>query len=217
MIIATLFFPQWKGLQLCDGGSRGSRGPECGLSESEIMTIVLLYHSSNFRHLKSFYNGVLLNYLRPAFPKAPCYDHFLTLQPRVMAVMTMFIASKSGNRKGVYYIDSTPLPVCHNLRSNRHKTFEGLAAKGKSSTGWFFGFKLHLVFNGSYEIIAVKLTPGNIHDTAPVPTITRGLAGKLFGDKGYLGKKLAEMLLKRGLVLMTRGAQKYEGAAHAHR
>lgn len=200
-IIATLFFPQWEALQIGDGGSRG---PECGLSASEIMTIVLLYHGSNYRHLKSFYNGVVLTFLRPYFPKAPCYDRFLVLQPRIIAVVTMFMTSKMGGRKGVYYIDSTALPVCHNLRINRHKTFAGLAAKGKTSTGWFFGFKLHLVFNDAYEIVAVKLTPGNAHDTAPVTTLTKGLTGKLFGDKGYLGKKLAESLLKQGLTLMTR-------------
>ena len=52
--------------------------------------------------------------------------------------------------------------------------------------GWFFGFKLHLVFNNDNEIVALKLTPGNVHDTTPVPALTRELTGKLFGDKGYI-------------------------------
>ena len=66
--------------------------------------------------------------------------------------------------------------------------------------GWFFGFKLHLVFNNCHEIVALKLTPGN--DTTPVPALTRELTGKLFGDKGYIGQKLAEDLLR--LTLFTR-------------
>jgi len=61
--------------------------------------------------------------------------------------------------------------------------------------GWFFGFKLHLVFNNDNEIVALKLTPGNVHDTTPVPALTRDLIGKLFGDKGYIGQKLAKDLL----------------------
>src|SRR5215831_15160522 len=73
-----------------------------------------------------------------------------------------------------------------------------------TSMGWFFGFKLHLVFNHLNEIVAVKLTPGNVHDGAPVEQLTQHLTGKLFGDKGYLGKKRAAALLKRGLVLMTK-------------
>ena len=70
--------------------------------------------------------------------------------------------------------------------------------------GWFFGFKLHLVFNTDNEIVALKLTPGNVHDSKPVPALTRELTGKLFGDKGSIGRKLAEDLLRRGLTLFTR-------------
>ena len=80
--------------------------------------------------------------------------------------------------------------------------FADLAQRGKTSMGWFFGFKLHLVFNNRNEIVALKLTPGN--DTTPVPALTRDLIGKLFGDKGSIGQKLAEDLLRRGLTLFTR-------------
>src|SRR3954451_4782571 len=91
---------------------------------------------------------------------------------------------------------------CDNHRIARHKVFADLAQRGKTSMGWFFGFKLHLVFNNRNEIVALKLTPGN--DTTPVPALTRELTGKLFGDKGYIGQKLAEDLLRRGLTLFTR-------------
>src|SRR3954453_17468937 len=94
-------------------------------------------------------------------------------------------------------ITSTPPP----LRQSSHQpAFAGLAQHGKM--GWFFGFKLHLVFNNDNEIVALKLTPGNIHDSKPVPVLTRELTGKLFGDKGYIGQKLAEDLLR--LTLFTR-------------
>src|SRR3954449_2465625 len=93
---------------------------------------------------------------------------------------------------------------CDNHRISRHKVFADLAQRGKTSMGWFFGFKLHLVFNNRNEIVALKLTPGNVHDTTPVPALTRDLIGKLFGDKGYIGRKLAEDLLRRGLTLFTR-------------
>ena len=60
------------------------------------------------------------------------------------------------------------------------------------------------MFNYWGEIVALKLTPGDVHDTTPVPELTQGLVGKLFGDKGYLGKKLAASVLVRGLALITR-------------
>jgi hypothetical protein len=105
---------------------------------------------------------------------------------------------------GIYYIDSTPLPVCHPRRIPRHKVFAGLADRGKTSTGWFFGFKRHLVFNHERQIVALALTPGNVNDTTPVRQLSRGLTGKLFGDKGYVSQDLARDSLRRGLVLMTR-------------
>src|SRR5689334_9464385 len=122
----------------------------------------------------------------------------------VFVPLVVFLHSHLGARTGFYYIDSTALPVCDNHRISRHKVFADLAQRGKTSMGWFFGFKLHLVFNNDHEIVALKLTPGNVHDTTPVPALTRDLIGKLFADKGYIGQKLAQDLLRRGLTLFTR-------------
>jgi len=180
------------------------RGPQAGLTDSEIMTILVLHHSSHFRHFKAFYEGVVLTLLRSAFPKAPCYARFIAVTDHAWVPLTVFLLSRMGRRTGIYYIDSTPLAVCHTRRIGRHKVFAGLAARGKTSIGWFFGLKLHLVFNHERQIVALKLTPGNVNDTTPVPELTKDLIGKLFGDKGYVGKELAQRLLRRGLALMTR-------------
>jgi hypothetical protein len=170
------------------------------MSTSEIIPLLLVLHSSGFKHLKSFYHGFAEPLLRGYFPGMPCYEHFVALQKSVFVPLVFFLLSHLGNKTGVYYIDPTALPVCDNHRINRHKVFAGLAQRGKTSMGWFFGFKLHLVFNTDNEIVALKLTPRN--DTTPVPALTRELTGKLFGDKGYIGRKLAEDLLR--LTLFTR-------------
>lgn len=64
--------------------------------------------------------------------------------------------------------------------------FAGLAERGKTSTGWFYGFKLHLVVNDRGELLSFCFTPGNVDDRKPVPRLVKMLFGKLFGDKGYL-------------------------------
>ncbi len=196
------FFPQWKAHLI--GSGAAPRGPEAGLCASEIITLLLVLHGSRFKYLKNFYNGPMGEVLRRYFPHMPCYERFVTIQKSVFIPLMCFLFSRMGQKTGVYYIDSTALPVCHNRRIRRHKTFAGLAARGKTSMGWFFGFKLHLVFNHLNEIVALKLTSGNISDAKPVPSLTKNLIGKLFGDKGYLGKQLAEQLLRRGLALFTR-------------
>jgi DDE family transposase len=196
------FQPQWQAHQI--SGSYQPRGPKPGLTNSEIITLLLVLHSSGFKYLKNFYNSPMGEVLRRYFPGMPCYERFVTLQKRVLVPLMCFMFSRMGRKTGIYYIDSTALAVCHNRRIGRHKTFAGLEARGKTSMGWFFGFKLHLVFNHLDEMVAVKLTPGNVHDGAPVEQLTQHLTGKLFGDKGYLGKQRAAALLKHGLTLLTR-------------
>ena len=74
-----------------------------------------------------------------------------------------------------------------------------LAKRGKTSTGWFFGFKLHLLANDCGELLNVCITPGNVNDRQPVEALSRQIFGKLFGDKGYLSQALFEPLFQRGL------------------
>jgi hypothetical protein len=70
--------------------------------------------------------------------------------------------------------------------------------------GWFFGFKLHIVINDKGEIMAFKITKGNVDDRDPVPAMTQGLVGKLIGDKGYISNNLFLELLDDGLQLITK-------------
>ncbi|MBV9038180.1 MAG: IS982 family transposase, partial [Acidobacteriaceae bacterium] len=106
--------------------------------------------------------------------------------------------------RGIAFIDSFPLKVCHTRRIHSHRVFAGIAQRGKSSMGWFYGFKLHIVINDQGQLVAVQLTPGNTDDRRPVPTLTKPLRGKLFGDRGYLGQELFTTLWARGLQLVTK-------------
>lgn len=199
------FEEQWKAYLISNGSA--PRGPEPGLSASETITLLRVLHSSRFKYLKNFYNGVMGDVLRRYFPDMPCYERFVAIQKSVFMPLMFFLFSRMGQKTGIYYIDSTALPVCNNRRIRRPKTFAGLAERGKTAMGWFFGFKLHLVFNELNEIVALRLTSGNVSDIKPVPSLTTSLVGKLFGDKGYIGKELAEELLRRGLALFTRVRQ----------
>ena len=105
---------------------------------------------------------------------------------------------------GISYIDTSTIAVCHKKRISRNKVFSHLAEISKSTYGWFFGFKLHLVINEIGEIQALTLTKGNVDDRKPLPILTKRLTGLLFGDKGYIKKELFEKLFDRGLKLVTK-------------
>jgi hypothetical protein len=115
-----------------------------------------------------------------------------------------FLQTRFGSCSGISFIDSTPLKVCHNMRISSHRVMTGLAARGKTSVGWFFGFKLHLIVNDQGELLNICFTPGNVSDQKPVPKLTQKLFGKLVGDKGYISQDLFEQLFGRGLQLITR-------------
>lgn len=113
-----------------------------------------------------------------------------------------------GKQTGSGYIDSTKLPVCDNRRIHNHKVFKGVAARGKTSTGWFFGLKLHLAINDQGELLAIGFTAGNVSDANEVVVqqlchnIEAGTT--LYGDAGYVSQKLFEMLWEQGIKLITK-------------
>lgn len=186
------------------GPAKGKRGPECGLALSEIMTILVMFQMSKFRDFKNFYRGWLCVYHAPYFPRLPSYERFVNLMKRAIFPLTLFTQLNSGKRTGLYYIDSSCLPVCNLKRSKRHKTFDTIADYGHTSVGWFFGLKLHLVINNRGELIAFKMTRASCHDSREALPLLKNLQGLAFGDKGYLGKKLCQVLFDSGLKLITR-------------
>ena len=184
-------------------GSSTKPGPKLELSASKIMTIIIHFHSAQYRNFKAYYTTHVMRHLRSEFPKLVSYNRFVELMPLVLVPLCLYLHTRFGPVTDISFIDSTPLPVCHNRRIDRHKVFAGLAAIGKTSMGWFFGFKLHLVVKDQGDLLAFYLTPGNVDDRKPVPRLTERLFGKLFGDKGYISQPLAEQLLENDVQLIT--------------
>ena len=195
------FIPQWEAKQI-ESGEKKRRKKRC-LSPSEIITLIVYYHQSGYTTFKWFYQRHLQKKLARAFPKAPSYNRFIEILPDILVPLTAFMQSRCGKSKGIAFVDSTPLCVCKNIRIPRHKTFKEEAQRGKSSTGWFYGFKLHIIVDDRGEILSFSITKGNVDDRKPVPTLAKNLIGKLFGDRGYISKKLSQLLETNNIELIT--------------
>ncbi|KLU14299.1 MULTISPECIES: IS982 family transposase [Xenorhabdus] len=195
------FIPLWE-QQLIENNQL-KRHRATSLSLSEIMTILILFHMSHYRHFKAFYTEHVQQYLNADFPGLVSYNRIITLKKRALIPLCAFLSSRKQKSHGIAFIDSTKIAVCHNLRIARHQVFAGVAQRGKPRTGGFYGFKLHLIIDDCGEILSVKLTPGNVDDRQPVKELVQGLTGHLYGDKGYLSQVLCDELKEEGITLIT--------------
>jgi len=199
------FVPQWNKAQL---DQPGKRKRQRSLSESEIMTILIAFHQSHYRDFKAFYLLHVCPQWYKAFPKLVSYTRFIEYIPSVLVLLLAYLHSLFGKCSGITFVDSTPLAVCDNHRIHQHKVFAGVAKRGKTSTGWFFGFKLHLLVNDEGELLNFTLTTGEVDDRKPVPDLLQGMFGKVFGDKGYISQALTDLLFRRGIELITKTKKK---------
>lgn len=173
------------------------------LTLAEMLTIMVIFHFSPCKTFKHFYKDYLQGKHAGDFKKFPSYERFVQLMPKLFIPLNVMLHCILGEKTKTYIIDSTRLPICDNKRISRNKVFKGLAQRGKTTMGWFYGFKLHMIINNKGQIMALKITPGNVDDRAVVSSMTKNLKGKLFADKGYLSKKLFLELYRRGLKLIT--------------
>ena len=170
---------------------------------SEIITIIIHFHQSHYTDFKAFYIIHVQKYLRREFPKQLSYGRFVRLMPSTLMPLCAYLKSRYDPCSGIAYIDSTTIQVCHNKRIKSNRVFADIATVGKSTMGWFYGFKLHWVVNDRGGLLGVKFTPANQDDRTPVAAIVRTLTGKLFGDKGYISQQLSHQLLEQVLELIT--------------
>jgi len=199
---AMTFEPLWKRRLLSDGKPRRNRQSRMCLSE--IMTLLVLFHASNYRTFKHFYLQHVRLHLRSEFPRLLSYNRFVERIPQALGALACYLKTRMASCGGISFIDSTALRVCHNRRISSHRVMADLARRGKTSTGWFYGFKLHLIVNDRGELLNVCFTPGNVDDRKPVEALTQKLFGKLFGDKGYISLELFERRFVQGVQLITR-------------
>jgi hypothetical protein len=188
-----------------ESGKIPRRNRSSKLSDSEIMTILICFHLSSYTNFKAFYIENITRHWKYLFPDLISYERFNQIQSKVIIPLILFLKSIGlGQSRGINFIDSTTIKVCHIKREMQHKVMKGFAAKGKGTMGWFFGFKLHLIINDKGEILSFYLTKGNVDDRniKVISSLTENIFGSLYGDRGYISKALADYLWNDGIHLV---------------
>lgn len=193
-------YQKWEQNKLIPSGKKRNRA--CKLSLSELLTIVLYFYLSPCKDFKNYYLHHLQSKYKNYF-QFVSYVRVIQLWPRLIMPLSLMMHILGGEETGVYFIDSTKLQICHNKRTSSNRVFGRIAKMGKSSYGWFMGFKLHLIINHKGAIMAIKITQGNNSDLSATASLAKGLKGKIYGDKGYISKNLFNELWQQGLRLFT--------------
>jgi hypothetical protein len=198
-----LFFePLWKQRLLTSGNRRRDRAGYLCLSE--VMTIIVMFHSSSYRNFKAYYTEYVLKNYAGAFPRLTSYQRFVELMPAALVPLCGYLRTRKGQCSGISFIDSTSLKVCHNRRIHSHKVFAGCARRDKTSVDWFFAFKLHLVINDRSELLSLRLTPGNVDDRRPVPELVREVVRQALWRSWVHLATFFETLYEDGVQLVTK-------------
>lgn len=190
----------------CDNSLK-KRNRKSKMSDSEVITIMILFHLKGYRCLKHFYINHVKQYMQSDFPETVSYNRFVELQKKSVLPMVVFLQTSClGKCSGISFLDSTVLKACHYKREKQNRVFKGIASKGRGTMGWFFGFKLHIVINERGEIIDFLITQGNVDDRKPLKdkAFHDKVFGKIFADRGYIGKDLFEKLFVDGIHLVTK-------------
>lgn len=178
-------------------------------TDAEVITIALLQSPLGVASLKKTYRMVARNW-RSAFPTLPTYAQWVNRLHQLSVPVGALLEATCGHAAGesrLYLIDSKPIPLCHQLRHGRVRLLrEEGAYFGKTSKGWFFGFKLHAVRHIAGRVMSIILTPANWDDRDPALGLMEGADGGVtIGDLGYRGPNCAAELAETAeMLLLTR-------------
>lgn len=200
----NVFEPALQKKQITSG--KQTRKRKFKMSSSEILTITVLFHLSGMRTFKHFYLFYVQKHLQKDFPKTVSYNRFVELMQANILPLTLYMKTSClGDCTGISFIDSTPIRVCKNKRIYNNKVFKGIANTGKSTMGWFYGFKLHIIVNDKGELLDFLISQASTDDRTPIKqdNFLKKIFGKLYADKGYISKELTELLFNQGLHLVT--------------
>ena len=187
---------------------RAKRGPQKSLSLSEVVILNVLYKESHVGDLKAFVK-MARSMFGSYFPRMPSYANIAKAFNESVWFAEVFIQylmmlNRQISKKKKYYIDSTPISVCKNWNISSHRVAKGYAAKGKTTRGWNYGFKLHGACDEERNIVGLKLTPGNVPDSKMAEDVTKGIKGTVIGDAGYiLRQEVFRRMLKKHVHVLA--------------
>lgn len=196
-------------LQFYQEKEQKSRGRPPLLKPPDIATITLIQKQYQIKTLKSLHNLLKEKY-QDIFPKLPAYQNFVITMNKgslfLLQIILLVLQAGKIYLSKIKFIDSTPVPVCKVYRASKHKTMKLLASKKKSTTGWFYGLKLHLISDERYSLACFKFTTASVDDRIVLDDFMQKIKfsnSTLVADAGYLSKYYERKFWDLGTYFVT--------------
>jgi len=174
------------------------------LKDSELLTILIWDGLTEpHKNLSSVYSWIAREYA-DCFPKLPKYQNFVAHCHRLLPTLVWVLQALLVSDAPLRFCDSTMLPVCRNVRADRHKVAKGIAKWGKNHQGWWYGFKLHAAVNQKGSFAALCFTPANEYDAQHIEKLVNQATKVVVGDSHYAASPMVKRLWKRyGIVAVA--------------
>ena len=187
--------------------NRPKVGRKANLSTVEILTLIIFRYELKIHDWKN-YHRFLKTYHSQDFD-LPKYQNFIIQINNHMAAALQILnflteINKNAQLNPVSAADSSDLPVCTNKRIFEHKVCKGLAQRGKTSKGWFYGFKIHIIVDMAGNLQTIRIANAGSDERIVVKNMVRGLRCLvLLADAGYVSAGLTYYFYRLGIWYLT--------------
>lgn len=178
------------------------------LSVAELVSLAIFRFFTGHRNWKDFYNHIKTYHYRD-FPNFPTYGNFIKAMNKLSSLATillqgfMNVFQRITGKEKLKFADGSKLKVCEIKREFSHKVCRKYASKSKSTMGWFYGFKLHIICNELMQILNLKITTATTDERKALEMMWINVFGTIVADAGYVGKDWQKKAWNLGKHLFT--------------
>ncbi len=186
----------YKGLRLNEL-EKNSKGRKLAIPIPTILAYGIFKQTYGIETKKSAYK--LLN---PACSYKTFVVNLNRFSPLAALILSIILYVNSMFAHPIKYTDSTDIAVCLPQHARGHKTMKLLASWGGTSTGTFYGIKLHITTDYHRRILKVRFASGRVDERDVFPKMNADLEGIFVCDAGYLRKSLQKAFYREGKRIM---------------
>ena len=186
----------YKGLKLDELGKK-TKGRKLAIPVNQILAMGLFKQAKGITTKKAVYE-----ILEPNCSYKTFVVNLNRFAPLATLILSIILYINQTFAHTIKYTDSTDIPVCLPQHGKSHKTMKLLASWGGTSTGTFYGIKLHITTDFNRRLLKVRFASGRVDERDVFERMNADLEGIFVCDAGYIRKSLQKAFHREGKRIM---------------